>query len=189
MAKAGITSPKTLQSLIDDIFIREGDRYAEPPKIDQPTGRGGITLQAYQRFCDAMQPGRRVTKLDLAGLSHEDARAIVQWFLFELNREMGLDAVKFEHLRLHLLDWGYNSGGPLALRWLQRVLQVPRTGAMDVATVLKLGQSDLWLVHHALAFARLLMIDMATDPGGSVDAKFEEGLENRALSFSLLQIP
>jgi hypothetical protein len=32
------------------------------------------------------------------------------------------------------------------------------------------------------------MIDMSTD-GGSIDKRFEEGLENRALTFSLLEVP
>ena len=188
MAKPAITSLKTLQSLIDDIFIKEGDVYAEPPRIDQPTGRGGITLRTYQRFCDAMQPSRRVTALGLQGLTHEEARAIIQWLLEALSQEMGLSAVTFEPLRLQLLDFGYNSGGALALRWLQRVLRVQRTGVIDASTGIAL-KCDQWLVHQALIAARLQMIDLATGQGGSVDAKFEEGLENRALTFSLLQVP
>lgn len=179
--------PKTLQQVIDDIFIREGDAYAQPPRVDQPTGRGGITLAAFQHFCDAMQPGRRVTKLDLQALSHEDARGIIGWFLTELHREMGLDVILYDPLRVQLLDWGYNSGGPLALRWLQRVLDVPRTGIMDVATARQLTAHSLRLVHQALIAARLQMIDSWSD--APANKQYEEGLENRALSFSLLQVP
>lgn len=167
----------TIDTLIDGIFIREGDSYAEPPKIDQPTGRGGITLPTLQSFCHAMQPGRVVTTADLQALSHEEARAIISWLLGELNREMGLGAVSYEPLKLHLLDFGYNSGGERALRWLQRVLNVAVTGTMDLGTVMAVQRENPFLVHHALLFARMRMVHGMT---------FEEGLENRILSFSRL---
>lgn len=177
---------KTLDQMIDDVFVKEGDRYAEPPAIDQPTGRGGITLAAYQRFADAMQQGRRVTTLDLQGLSHKDARGIIQWLLEQLSQEMGLSDITFEPLRLQLLDFGYNSGGSRAIRWLQRVLNVPPTGKLDRGTVFLVEEKSGWLIHHALIAARLQMIDSFTD--ASNQKKWEEGLENRALSFSLLQV-
>lgn len=178
---------KSFNDIIDDVFIKEGDVYSEPPLNDQPTGRGGITLKAYQRFCDAMQPNRHVTKLDLQALAHEEARAVVRWLLNELHREMGLGAVTFDPLRLQLLDFGYNSGGERAIRWLQRVIHVPRTGLMDIATVRQIGGMEQYLIHQALIAARLQMIDSWTD--APANKKYEEGLENRALSFSLLKVP
>ena len=177
---------KTYTSLVDDVFEKEGDVYAEPPTIDQPTGRGGITLAVYQQFCDVMQPGRRVTKLDLRTLTHVEARAIVMWYLTRLEKEIGLPVIAFQPLRLQMLDFAYNSSGPRAVRWLQRCLRCPVTGFVDPRTTQALGQQDNWLVHQALIAARLQMIDSWTD--APANQKYEEGLENRALTFSLLQI-
>jgi lysozyme family protein len=174
----------TEERLIDDVFLREGDVYSEPPRNDQPTGRGGITLTVLQECC-----GPQASLQDLRTLTHQAARDVVRWKLRQIAKVHGLNVITFEPLRLQLVDYAYNSGPGLALRWLQRVLRVQRTSRMDAATIASLQRSDLWLVHHALIAARLQMIDLATDPGGKVDHTFEEGLENRALTFSLLAVP
>lgn len=177
------------EQLIDDVFLREGDTYGDQhssPPIDQPTGRGGIILQTLAAY-----KGAPATIAELKALTHLEARAIVDWKLGQIERQMGLTFIPFEPLKLQLIDFGYNSGEGLALRWLQRVLQVPRTSHMDYTTVHRLTEltEDLVLVHQALIAARLQMIDIATDPGGSVDHKYEEGLESRALTFSRLEVP
>jgi lysozyme family protein len=180
---------KTLAAIVEDIFLREGDRYAEPPETDQPTGRGGLTLGTVQRYFDLHRPGWAATVEDLKALSHEEARAIVEWLLLELESDMGLRWVSYDPLRLHLVDFAYNSGGALAMRWLQRVLDVPRSGVMDGPTRdhLAVGSLEQRLIHHALLYARLEMVDRWTD--APVNKRFEEGLENRIHSFSLLEIP
>jgi len=185
----------TKDQIIDDIFRREGDAYGDQtttPPIDQPTARGGITLQVLQEFYDAQALGT-ATVDDLKRMTHEQARIVVWWKRQQLARQHGLDRIAYEPLQLQLIDFAYNSGPGLAIRWLQRVLEVPRTGKMDQLTIDAAEQVVSHgcgrLLHHALGFARLLMIDLATDPGGKVEKRFEEGLENRALSFSLLPIP
>lgn len=185
----------TEDRLIDDVFAKEGDVYGDRtthPPIDQPTARGGLTLPVVRDYMAAM--GRPApTVQTLKDLTHEDARAIVRWVYQQLARKHGLDQIPFEPLRLQVLDWAYNSGPALAIRWLQRVLGVPRTGVMDPVTVAAVTYPDLHRVHlwisESVLAARLRMIDMATDPGGRVDHKYEEGLENRALTFSLLDVP
>ena len=180
---------RTLQSLVDDVFLKEGDVYAGPPTIDQPTGRGGIVLATIQAWNEALNLlPEPPTVEDLRRLTRSEAEAIVQWKLEQLSKEMQLDYIRFEPLRLHLLDFGYNSGGPRAIRWLQRVLLTPRSGRLDGVTLTTLNQADSRLVHQALIAARLQMVDEWTD----ADAKrkmWEEGLENRILSFSLLPKP
>lgn len=177
------------EQLIDEVFRKEGDTYGDQhssPPIDQPTGRGGIILPTLSTYL-----GRPATIAELKNLTHDQARTIVDWKLGQIERSMGLTFIPYEPLKLQLIDFGYNSGEGRALRWLQRVLQVPRTGHMDYATVHRLTEltEDLFLVHQALIAARLQMIDLATDPGGSVDHTYEEGLENRALTFSRLEVP
>jgi lysozyme family protein len=185
----------TEDRLIDDVFAKEGDEYGDQtttPPIDQPTARGGLTLAVVRDYMAAV--GRPApTVQTLKDMTHAEAREIVRWVYRRLAKDHGIDQIPFEPLRLQVLDWAYNSGAPLAIRWLQRVLGVERTGRMDPVTVAAVKYPDihrvhLWMSESVLA-ARLRMIDMATDPGGRVDHKFEEGLENRALTFSLLEVP
>jgi lysozyme family protein len=182
----------TEEQLIDDVFAKEGDTYGDKdtkPPIDQPTARGGIILPTLQAYYDVKEPGRRANVLELKQMTHGQARAVVRWKLAQIAAKAGLDRIVFAPLRFQMVDFAYNSGDGLAIRWLQRVLRVPRTGKMDALTFDALSKVDQWLVHQALIAARLQMIDGATDPGGKVDKRFEEGLENRALTFSLLQVP
>lgn len=181
----------TEEQVVDAVFAKEGDRYGDQetkPPIDQPTARGGITLPTLQAYYDDVEPGRRATVLNLREMTHEEARRIVRWYLRRLAKQCGLARITFEPLRLQMVDYAYNSGAPLAIRWLQRVLRVPRTGRMDAATQARLTLLDPFLVHQSLIAARLQMVDLSTD-GGSIDKRFEEGLENRALTFSLLEVP
>ena len=86
----------------------------------------------------------------------------------------GLGAIAFEPLRVQMVDYAYNSGPNLAIRWLQRVLRVPRTGVMDEPTRTAVSQQHGFLLNQALVAARLEMLDRATD-SGSIDRRFEEG--------------
>jgi lysozyme family protein len=185
----------TEDRLIDDTFRREGDVYGDEqsrPPIDQPTGRGGIALGTLRRYVVATGSALPATVDTLKALTHDQARDIVRWALQDLARAQGIDRIPFAPLRLQVLDFAYNSGPALAIRWLQRVLGVPRTGQMDPITVAAvlypdLSRVQLW-IHQSLVAARLEMIDRAAD-GGTIQRIFEDGLEHRALSFSLLEVP
>jgi lysozyme family protein len=188
----------TRAELVDAIFEKEGDAYGDQhttPAVDQPTARGGLTLPVVRSYCLAHSLPQPTIET-LRAMSHATAREIVDWSLGQLARSAGLDRITFEPLRNQLIDFAYNSGAPLAIRWLQRALRVERTSRMDAATIATLERSDLWLVHHVLAFGRLLMIDMWSDPDPTrtkdanvLRKNLEEGLENRALKFSLLAVP
>lgn len=175
----------TEDELIDSVFEKEGVTYGDPtthPPIDQPTGAGGITLPTMTDFL-----GHKVTVEDLKALTKETARPVVKWKLRTLAVESGISKIDFEPLRLQMMDFAYNSGAPLAIRWLQRVVRVAVDGKMGHGTLFALSKQDGFLVNQALIAARLQMIDMWTD----AEAKrkvWEEGLESRALSFSLLEV-
>ena len=176
----------TEEQLIDDVFDKEGRTYGDQttrPPIDQPTSPGGIILSTLSEYLT-----RPATLAELKALTVETARPIVRWKLRQLAAAQKFDQIAFEPLRLQLIDFSYNSGPSLAIRWLQRVLRVPRTGRMDPSTFTALAHADNWLVHQALVGARLQMIDLWTDAEAKRKA-WEEGLENRVLSFSLLEIP
>jgi lysozyme family protein len=173
----------TEDTLIDAIFDREGRTFHVS---DQPTGPGGITLPVLRE----VKPG--ATLDDLKALTLPEARDVVQFKLRQLAQVHGFYKIQFEPLRLQMLDFAYNSGPSLAIRWFQRVLGVPRSGRMDDVTVAAIKYPDFhriqtW-IHQSVIAARLQMVDMSTD-GTAIDKKFEEGLENRALAFSLLVVP
>ncbi len=175
-----------MERIIEGIFEREGDRYGDAttsPPIDQPTGRGGITLDTLSAYL-----GRPATVDDLKALTHDAAVKIVQWQVDTLVRDQHFDQIADETLRLQMIDFSYNSGPARAIRWLQRVLQVPRTGVFDGPTRLALPASSSFLVNQALIAARLQMIDLWTDANAQRKA-WEEGLESRGLAFSRLEIP
>lgn len=185
----------TEELLIDGVLDREGRAYGDQhttPPIDQPTGPGGITVPVLSAYT-----GRACTADDLRRLTVAEAREVVRWKLRQMAVRHGISEIDDDAVRLQLLDFAYNSGEALAIRWFQRVLGVPRTGVMDAATVRAANVPDplrvyAWL-NQALVAARLEMVDRATDAakagGRGIDAKYEEGLENRALMFSLLEVP
>jgi lysozyme family protein len=169
-----------------DIYDKEGDAYGDlttHPPIDQPTGRGGIILATLTDYL-----GHPASIDDLKALTRDQAQQIIRWKLRALARVAHLDAIPFEPLRLQVIDFAYNSGPRVALRWLQRCLRVPRTGTLDDLTRAALHDHDLWLVNQALIAARLQMIDLWTD-AREQRKLWEEGLESRGLRFSLLEIP
>ena len=176
----------TESELVDAVFDKEGRVYGDEhttPPIDQPTAAGGITLPVLAEFL-----GRSASVAELKALTVETATPVVQWRLRQISRRNGFDVIAFEPLRLQMIDLSYNSGESLAIRWLQRVLRVPRTSKMDVPTRDALASNDGFMTNQALVGARLQMIHRAVD-SGTIDKRFERGLENRALMFSLLEIP
>jgi lysozyme family protein len=181
----------SLDDLVESVFAKEGVTYGDKdthPPIDQPTGAGGITLDSLHAFIAATASPLAPTIATLRLLTKETAAPIVRWQLQNLSTQARLDVIVFEPLRLQMIDFAYNSGPALAVRWLQRVLRVPRTGHIDEMTETALRNDDPWLVNQALVGARLQMIDMWTDSHAQAKA-WEEGLESRGLSFSQLEVP
>jgi lysozyme family protein len=181
----------TEDQLVQDIFIKEGDRYADTttkPPIDQPTARGGIVLGTLRAFIADTKSALLGTVTTLKAMTRPQAEEIVLWNLRRISSENKFDRIGLEALRLQVIDFSYNSGAALAIRWLQRVLRVPRTGVMDDLTLERVTTSDAFLVNQALIAARLQMIDMWCDANAQ-RAAWEEGLESRGLSFSLLEVP
>lgn len=173
----------TEEQFLDAIFDREGRVYAEPPKIDQPTGPGGITLPTYRKFVDPIG-----TVDDLKRLTPDTARPIVRAYIRDCLKRYSFDAIADEPLRWQMLDFAFNSGPGTAIRWLQRVLRVSRTMTMDHATIDAANTADPWLLHHAVIAGRALLINLGVDDH-KISRDYEHGLYHRALSFSRLPIP
>jgi lysozyme family protein len=171
----------TEETIITGVLEREGgDQFT-----DRATDNGGptkygvtaATLGAYRAL------GRPATRAEVQALTEEEAREIYRK-RFIIAPGFVSANVAFEPLRVQLIDFGVNSGPARAVRWLQRVLQVPVSGVLDGQTIRALQAAQPHLVNDALVAARLYMIDSATDDG-SIHKSNEEGLESRALQFCL----
>lgn len=176
----------TLNELVTGTFDREGRTYGDQtthPPIDQPTGPGGIILPTLSAW-----RGHPCTVADLKALTLDEAALIIRARLQEDLTTFGFDQIADEAVQVQLLDFAYNSPEGLAVRWFQRTLQVPRTSRVDAATVAAANAAPGFLLNQALIAARLQMVELSTD-GGSIDKHFEDGLEHRALKFSLLEVP
>jgi lysozyme family protein len=181
----------TFDEYVDQLFRSEGTTYGDPttsPPIDQPTGAGGITLPVLKAYSAAQGIPLADPLKTLKQLTRVTATPIVRWKLLQDAKKNRFDEIVYEPLRWQMMDFAYNSGPSLAIRWLQRVLRVPRSGVMDAATFTALNASDPWLVNEALVGARLQMVDRWTDSDKRAKA-WEEGVESRGLLFSQLQVP
>lgn len=173
--------------ILSGIRAREGDGVKNDPNDPQDPskfGIGAVTLGNWRTL------GRRATLEEMVALEWSEAEAIYAT-IYIADPGFTPEHVPFEPLRVQLIDFGVTSGPPRAIRWLQRVLQMPKhlyTGTLDERTlsVLREYADDvlLPLVNDALVAARLYMLDTLTDsrPGYK---KYEEGLESRALTFFL----
>lgn len=171
----------TENELLDGIVQREGG-YQEDPQDRGNANQGatnfGITSKAWGIYLGL---GRQATRAEMKALTIAQAH---QFYRDRYILHSPFLPLQHEPLRVQMMDFAINSGTALAIRWLQRTLEVPVSGWMDDRTVKAANAYPGGLVNKAVCCARLFMLDWATDPGGSVDAGFEEGLESRALSLS-----
>jgi lysozyme family protein len=169
----------TLDAFVTGIFDREGRTYEEPPRIDQPTGPGGVTLPVLCAY-----RGRRCTVDDLRRLTVAEAGAILRWTIDLALTRWHFDRIAYEPLRLQLLDFAWNSGEGLAVRWLQRTVLLPEAavdGVIGPQTLAALDALNPVLVHNALAAQRAHMVLTSR----KIAKKFKGGVINRALGFVL----
>lgn len=179
----------TEDEVLSVILLNEGGFKNDPKDPADPTNYG-ITAAVFGEWQGL---GRRAHAVEMQTLlTPAIAKHIYRKQYIE---EPGFTSEKipFEPLRMQLIDFGANSGPARAIRWLQRILRLPTTGVLDDMTTLTVHGdtvNDAWrerylgLVNDALVAARSYMIDQSVD-SKKVHAKYEEGLESRALSFFL----
>ena len=113
--------------VIDALLLREGG-YQDDPKDPGNAGGGatsfGITSATWGTY---RRLGRPATKDEIRAITRDQAVVFYQTLL----QASPFHAITYEPLKVQLEDFGVNSGNALAIRWLQRVLRVPVTSAMD----------------------------------------------------------
>jgi lysozyme family protein len=171
----------TQDQFIEMVLDEEGRVYEEPPKIDQPTGPGGVTLPELCTF-----RGTKATVDDLKVLSIDEAKRIIAKRFIDPQ----LQAILDEHLRVQVLDYAYNSGKATAVRWLQRTANSFLSSARSTADALNIdgivGSRTLAIINslpplplnNALAGERA----HAAYHGGT-QPKFAAGVAHRAIEF------
>lgn len=174
----------TENEILDGVLVREGGYTNDPKDAGGPTKYGitAATLGSWRNL------GRSATAAEVEALSANEAKAIYAERYINGPR-FTPGAIRYEPLRVQLIDFGVNSGPERAIRWLQRLLKevwvgVRVSGRLDSETLAALEHAAFYLplVNNALVAARSYMIDASTD-AGTVNKKFEEGLESRALVF------
>jgi lysozyme family protein len=167
----------TDEQIIAEVIEREGG-FADVANDRGSFTKYGITAATLGQW---RKLGRPATRAEVRALTSAEAADI---YRVRYVQNPGFDRIVFQPLRVQLIDFGVNSGPERAIRWLQRVCRVaPVDGVLGQATAAAVNALPGWLVNEALVAARLYMVDATSD---APDQKaFEEGWENRALSFFL----
>lgn len=183
----------TEDEILDGLIDREGGFRPQTRRPDgtiDPDTMYGVTAPVLGNWRGLTRPASRT---EILALQKPEAKEIF-YSRYILQPGFTKQNIRYEPLRVQLIDFGVNSGPERALRWLQRVMQVPATGVLDART--EEAFRDLlgdWggyrdtiprLLNDALVAARCYMIDRAVDTGTMRKAD-EEGVESRALSFFL----
>lgn len=163
-----------------DETILDGLLRAEGGFVNLPADKGGPTNFGVTQETLAAWRGRPVSVEEVRLMSPLEARAI-----YRDQYLRPFDALP-EPLRVQMVDFAVNSGVGTAWRWLQKVVGVLPDGHPGPVTMAALGASGSpRMVNNALVAARLKFIDDLSDAEKS-QKQFEEGWENRALTFLVL---
>lgn len=176
----------TEAEIIAGVIVREGGF------VNNPADRGGATKFGItaKTLGDWRKLKRPATADEVEALTMAEAGEIyIAWYVERPG--FTLANVPSERLRVHLIDFGINSGPERAIRWFQRCIGAPVTGRMDQSTRTLIRylererfgtRRSLDVACDVLVAARLWMIDRNTDAHPN-QKQFEEGLESRALEF------
>lgn len=169
----------TVDELIDGVLAREGgyqERASDPGNANGGSTNFGITAKSwgiYRGF------GRQATRAEVKAITRLQA---AEFYRRQYIDNSPFSVVAYDPLRAQLVDFSINSGQERAIRWLQRVLQVPTTGRVDDRTKTAVNLYPGFLVNNALVAARAFMVDKWADADKARKPE-EEGVESRALSF------
>lgn len=133
-----VSETTTIDEIIDGLLDREGKEFTDDPDdVGGPT-KFGITQKTLSKW-----RGYHCTKGEVQALQEHEARAIY--------REMYVkrfDGIKWLPLRVFLVDWHVNGGGPIPR--MQRILKVTPDGVIGKDTLAALAEYDEEDIHTEL---------------------------------------
>jgi lysozyme family protein len=175
------------ESILQEVIRAEGRTVKNDPNDPMDPSKYGIGAPVLGNWRGLHRPA---TVAEIHALEEVEARAIYRSrYIRQPNFQVA--AVPYEPLRFQLIDFGINSGPETATMYLQRLLQhVWPQLAIDgrlgpkTAEALHTAYAMGWcpIINDALVCQRLAVIDYVTDTRKGYKL-YEEGLENRALSF------
>lgn len=167
----------TSEQILDELLEREGENKAN--NYLDPADRGGRTTWGVsERAHPEMWVNGPPTKDACRDLYRREYLAPWNWLLIDRDSEP---------LRVQVIDCTVHHGLSRAVKLLQQTIDVPVDGVVGPVTkhdtTYFITASDTArLLNNALVAQRLKFIDTLTDAEKS-QKRFEEGWENRALSF------
>jgi lysozyme family protein len=169
----------TDDDLIAATLIREGGYRNVPGDAGGPTNFG-ITAASWGRYLGLIRPA---TAAEVQAITHDQAVAFYRAAL----EQSPFRVIASLPLRVQLWDFGVNSSDARALRWLQRLLQVPVSGTLDDRTLRAITAASPFLLNEALVGARARMLRGGVKDG-SIPASDQNGLLDRAFRFSQIVV-
>lgn len=140
--------PQADLQILNDLVRREGGF------VDHPVDRGGatkygITSQTLGAFREL---GRLATREEVETLSETEAQHILysQYVVAP-----GFTNIQHARLRALLIDSAVHSGAGVAVKWLQRVLNVKEDGLLGPVTRAALERDDIGMVYRHLIALRM----------------------------------
>lgn len=137
----------TEDEIIDGLLLREGGWSDRAADSGGPTNFG-ITLKTFQRW----RGDSRLTAADLRNMEQAEARLI---YAREYIRKPGFNAIKDDHLRAHVIDFGVNSGQQTAAMALQRALGVNQDTVIGPKTLAAIEALGAVRASNRLMLARI----------------------------------
>lgn len=122
---------KTDKQIIDEILVREGDRYTDHPADKGGPTRYGITRAALQRWRSRQKKGLLVTPYDVQTLTEAEARAIYEQ---DYVIGPGFHRITNAMLRGLVVDSCVQHGADDPIRWMQQEARVAVDGVFGPAS-------------------------------------------------------
>jgi len=160
----------SVDNVITEIIEREGGS----KMTNDPTDRGGRTQYgiAERSNPEAWKDGK---------VTEQEAREI---YLQKYVVGPGFHRIPPSHNKSQalLVDWGVNSGPAIAIKCLQKALDVEDDGVFGPQTLAALITRDVKLINTTLVIARVQMVGRIVSKNPN-QIKFLSGWLNRALGF------
>lgn len=141
----------TLTGILEEVLEREGwPKYTEHPFDKGGPTKGGITIRTLESWRQ-----RRVTRQELQRLKKPEAMDIMKRLYAESN---GIQRLEGHHIQPQVVDNAILSGPSLAVKDLQRVLNVTEDGICGAKTMHAVEGRSPEELSHALAVRRALRL-------------------------------
>lgn len=157
-----------MSDLIDDIIHREGGSTATNLKND----KGGRTQYGISEKANpAAWADDKVT--------YTEARDI---YAAKYIRGPGFDKISDPRVQAQMVDFGVNSGPPLAITKVQEILHLPADGILGPKTLAAINAADPVTLNNKIALSRIKMIGRLVSKNPK-QVEFLNGWLNRAIEF------